>query len=109
MGDLERAIQFATEAHAGQVDKQGKSYIDHCLRVMGAVSAPAKRVAVLHDVAEDTGRQVQDIASELDLSDAEWSALYLLTRSYSGPCSYQGYIVKLATASARMVATWPVR
>ena len=34
MATLERAIEIAREAHAGQVDKGGKDYINHPLRVM---------------------------------------------------------------------------
>lgn len=52
--DLQLAIRIATEAHHGQVDKAGKPYIDHPMRVMRAVSSPeAKIVAALHDVVED--------------------------------------------------------
>lgn len=50
---LERAIAIAVRAHAGQVDKAGKPYILHPLRVMLAVSDAAKECAVLHDVVED--------------------------------------------------------
>jgi hypothetical protein len=38
MTGLERAIAFATEAHAGQLDKQGEPYIEHCKRVMDALA-----------------------------------------------------------------------
>ena len=34
MDTLERAIEIAREAHAGQVDKAGKDYINHPLRVI---------------------------------------------------------------------------
>lgn len=54
MSTLERAIEIAREAHAGQIDKGGADYIGHPLRVMDAVeSKTAKIVAVLHDVVED--------------------------------------------------------
>ena len=53
--DLDAAIALATKAHAGQLDKAGRPYIEHPLRVMARVSgAPAKMAAVLHDVLEDT-------------------------------------------------------
>lgn len=55
MNNLERAIIFASEAHFGQVDKQGRPYISHCLRVMSALEATEdKIVGVLHDTIEDT-------------------------------------------------------
>src|SRR5690348_12828064 len=54
MATLTRAIEIATDAHAGQTDKAGSPYIDHPMRVMAAVEGEeAKIVAVLHDVIED--------------------------------------------------------
>jgi hypothetical protein len=55
---LERAIEVAVVAHAGQVDKDGEAYILHPLRVMLAVrerggSVEQQAAAVLHDVIED--------------------------------------------------------
>lgn len=55
MATLERAIQIAAEAHAGQFDKGGEAYILHPLRVMLRMQSQAERiVAVLHDVVEDS-------------------------------------------------------
>ncbi|KQZ31803.1 HD domain-containing protein [Duganella sp. Root1480D1] len=55
MSTLERAIEIAAAAHAGQVDKAGQPYILHPLRVMLRVSSDHERMAaVLHDVVEDT-------------------------------------------------------
>ncbi|MBB5808287.1 (p)ppGpp synthase/HD superfamily hydrolase [Saccharothrix ecbatanensis] len=52
---VDDAIRIARAAHEGQVDKSGKPYIDHPLRVMGRVSGEhARMAAVLHDVVEDT-------------------------------------------------------
>ena len=54
MSTLERAIAIAAEAHTGQVDKAGASYILHPLRVMLAMPNDDSRiVAVLHDLCED--------------------------------------------------------
>lgn len=51
MSTLERAIEIAALAHAGQVDKAGEPYILHPLRVMLRVSGTHERMAaVLHDV-----------------------------------------------------------
>jgi hypothetical protein len=53
---LEKAIQIAVNAHFGQVDKAGKPYIFHPLRVMNACyTIDEKIVAILHDTIEDTG------------------------------------------------------
>jgi (p)ppGpp synthase/HD superfamily hydrolase len=54
MATLERAIQIAVEAHAGQTDKAGQPYILHPLRVMQSLKTDDQRiVGVLHDVVED--------------------------------------------------------
>jgi len=55
MATLERAIELAAAAHAGQVDKAGQPYILHPLRVMLRVTSEYERMAaVLHDAVEDT-------------------------------------------------------
>jgi GTP diphosphokinase / guanosine-3',5'-bis(diphosphate) 3'-diphosphatase len=70
MSTLERAIEIAAHAHAGQLDKAGQPYILHPLRVMFGVQSPAERItAVLHDVVEDTSLTFDDLAGEGFLSD----------------------------------------
>ena len=55
MSTLKRAIEIATLAHKGQVDKAGEDYINHPLRVMNAGKTENEKiVGVLHDVIEDT-------------------------------------------------------
>ncbi len=52
---LDIAISIAAHAHLGQVDKAGRPYILHPLRVMSAMDTDEQRiVAVLHDVVEDS-------------------------------------------------------
>ncbi|GAA4440670.1 HD domain-containing protein [Actinokineospora soli] len=56
------AVRIATDAHEGQVDRAGKPYIGHPLRVMAALDdAPARMAAVLHDVIEDTHVTADDL------------------------------------------------
>lgn len=65
MSTLERAIEIAAAAHAGQVDKAGQPYILHPLRVMLRVSSQHERMAaVLHDVVEDTSVTLAQLAEE---------------------------------------------
>ena len=65
MATLERAIEIAAKAHAGQVDKAGAPYVLHPLRMMLAVSSPEARIAaVLHDVVEDTSVTLEDLRAE---------------------------------------------
>jgi len=52
---LEKAIQIATQAHAGQIDRVGQPYIMHPLRVMHNGGNEIEKICgVLHDVIEDT-------------------------------------------------------
>ena len=52
---LDRAKAIATSAHEGQVDKAGKPYIEHPIRVMNmGKTMDEKIVGVLHDVVEDS-------------------------------------------------------
>jgi (p)ppGpp synthase/HD superfamily hydrolase len=63
-GSLERAIQCALTAHAGQLypAPEPEPYILHPLRVMCAVEgAHAQIAAVLHDVTEDTAITLADL------------------------------------------------
>src|SRR5687768_8359841 len=72
MGTLERAIEIAVKAHAGQQDKAGESYILHPMRVMMRLaSEDARIVGVLHDVREDTN------VTEADLVTAGFSSVVL--------------------------------
>lgn len=77
---LNKAIELAAAAHAGQVDKAGEPYILHPLRVMLAVSEPEERIAaVLHDVVEDTPWTLDELAGE-GFSPAVLAALDALTK-----------------------------
>jgi len=59
---LNEAIRMATEAHAGQLDKIGRPYIEHPIAVMNMLdSQDEKIVAVLHDTIEDTDLTVHDL------------------------------------------------
>lgn len=63
---LSDAVDLATAAHEGQVDKSGRPYIGHPLRVMASVSESgehAQMAAVLHDVIEDTSVTAADLTA----------------------------------------------
>jgi len=56
MSLLSKAIKIAVDAHEGQVDKAGKAYILHPLKVMHYIKSSDEElmaIAVLHDVIED--------------------------------------------------------
>ena len=70
--DLAHAISIAAAAHARQVDKSGRPYILHALRVMQRVSmhgTVAEMIAVLHDVVEDTWVTL-DLLRQMGFSEA---------------------------------------
>lgn len=77
---VERAKELAYRAHAGQVDKAGRPYIEHVARVAAKVSgySVTEAVAWLHDVAEDS----EDFVDELVDTFPEyiWQAVAHLTR-----------------------------
>lgn len=51
---LNIAFSIAIKTHAGQLDKQGKPYINHAHKVAGRCKTlPAKIVGFLHDALED--------------------------------------------------------
>ncbi|MEB3766755.1 HD domain-containing protein [Acinetobacter sp. MD2] len=80
MATLEQAIIFATQKHAGQVDKAGQPYILHPLRVMlNMHTLEQKIVAVLHDVLEDSDATATDLIA-LGFSNQIIHAIETLTR-----------------------------
>lgn len=65
MSNLEKAIEIASKAHAGQLDKGGEPYILHPIRVMLRMKTNLERmVAVLHDVVEDSDITIDKLAEE---------------------------------------------
>lgn len=96
--NLERAIQIATDAHAGQTRFDGSEYINHPLRVMRTVanqghSERAQIVAVLHDTVEDTDVTFEYLREE-GFSDDVITPLELLTKEPGA--DYELYIQRLA-------------
>ncbi|HEY0640721.1 MAG TPA: HD domain-containing protein [Pseudonocardiaceae bacterium] len=62
MFTVDDAVELARRAHEGQVDKSGRPYFGHPLRVMAAVTTDDERMAaVLHDVIEDTAVTATDL------------------------------------------------
>ena len=71
--DIEKAKAFATERHAGAVDKAGQPYTGHLERVAARLSeCPAAAVvAWLHDTVEDTGVSLKTVAELFGSDTAE--------------------------------------
>jgi len=95
MATLERALQIAVQAHAGQKDKNGRTYILHPIRVMmGCPSTEAQIVGLLHDVVEDTPVTFEELEAE-GFSKPIMVGLRLLTHDSQMP--YEAYIDQIKT------------
>ena len=91
------AYKLAIKAHKGQVDKNGKEYILHPLRVALSLDKQEdKVVALLHDVLEDTNMSLEQILSEVKLSEEQVYALKCLTRGKSENTS--DYMARIVTS-----------
>ena len=77
---LEKAIQIAIEAHQGQTDRAGTSYILHLIRVMNAGQTNNEKICgILHDLVEDTPWTFEALRKE-GFSEEVISALVCVTK-----------------------------
>ena len=91
MDELEKAIAIALKAHKGVLDKSGKPYILHPLRLMMQMDSEEARItAVLHDVVEDSSLSLADLAAS-GFSSEIIDALALLTHDKDS-VPYEDYI-----------------
>lgn len=94
MSTLERAIEIATEAHRGQLDKAGCEYITHPLRVMAAGKSLEEKIAgVLHDVVEDSGWTFEMLEAEGFSAEIIAALRYLTKLSANEP--YDKFITRI--------------
>jgi len=84
---VNEAWSLAVKAHAGQVDKAGRPYIEHVARVALAVEGDdeAEAVAWLHDVLEDCPAHAHLVAK---FPPPVVQAVVDLTRTRFGDASY---------------------
>ena len=62
---LSRAITIALKAHEGQVDKAGRPYASHIMRVTEMCITPDEKITgALHDIVEDTHWTFQMLSDE---------------------------------------------
>ena len=99
MSTLERAIQIATEAHKGQLDKAGRDYIGHPLRVMEmGKTKEEKIVGVLHDVVEDGDWTFEALEAEGFSKDVKRLKKYLKAyKKLTGEPVYSVYAARHIT------------
>lgn len=99
MGDIVKlAKELAERAHAGQVDKAGRPYIEHVARVAAACAddAEAEAVAWLHDVIEDHPSFEDEVAQTMP-ADVYWACI-TLDRAGSNPSAYYRRVALNAVA-----------
>jgi len=95
---LQKAIELAAKAHAGQYRDNGEPFILHPMRVMMSVDTlEEKTIAILHDVVEDTGTTIENIKTILELREYDANkilhTLKLLTRYVDQGETYEQYIM----------------
>ncbi|TIU24315.1 MAG: HD domain-containing protein [Mesorhizobium sp.] len=79
MSVLYRAAKIAEQAHAGQTDKTGQPFIEHCRRVADAVETVDQK-AYLRDVLEKGDGWNRDRLERIGLGPSIVSAVDALTR-----------------------------
>ena len=88
-----KAMKLAYEMHKDQTDKSGMPYIFHPFHLAEQMTTEeTAAVALLHDVVEDTGCTLRDLA-EMGFPQAVTDALALLTHDPSVP--YLGYVERI--------------
>lgn len=94
MSNLDVAISVAVKAHRGQLDKGGRPYILHPLRLMFRFDAEEEMiVAVLHDVVEDCDVKYEDL-ERLGFSSVVIEAVRCLTKREGE--SYEDFISRVS-------------
>ncbi|MEW5511999.1 GTP pyrophosphokinase [Pseudomonas asiatica] len=90
---VEVALQRALTAYAGKVDKGGKPYILHPLRLMARLDDPISQcVALLHDVIEDSDTTAEDLRAD-GFPESVVTAVDVLTRRRGE--NYQAFIERV--------------
>lgn len=104
MGTLDRAIEIAAEAHAGQLDKTGAPYIAHPMRIMARFLRDKHEtyaiIAALHDVIEDSDWTLKDLLDE-GFSEEIVEAVGVLTHSKK-----DAYLTYVERAAKHPLARW---
>ncbi len=78
MNIIEKSLEIALKAYAGQTDKAGEIYILHPLRLMARMETEEeKSVALLHDVIEDSDYTAEDLINNGIPSDVVDAVLSL--------------------------------
>jgi (p)ppGpp synthase/HD superfamily hydrolase len=104
MATLDRAIEIAALAHAGQSDKAGSPYIAHPMRLMVRFVREGNEkcaiIAALHDVVEDSDWTLEGLGAE-GFTDEIVEAVGALTRGED-----EEYLAYVARAAKHPLGRW---
>lgn len=98
--DLGQSIELSIRAHEGQIDKSGRPYFLHPLRVamrLANCTPEERHAALLHDVVEDTPVTLDDLRN-MGYSDEIIALVDLLTRRKPAGETHNQYIERLVTS-----------
>jgi (p)ppGpp synthase/HD superfamily hydrolase len=91
---VERAVEVALRAHAGQKGKDGTPYVLHPLRLMTRMGTDVERMAaVLHDAVEDSELTLEELRG-MGFPDEVVRVVGLLTHEEG--MGYEEYVRRLA-------------
>lgn len=93
MNLIEKSLEIALRAYAGKIDKAGKTYILHPLRIMAKMETEEEMaVALLHDVIEDSELTAEDLLAE-GISPEVVNSVQTLTKQKGE--SYEKFVVRV--------------
>jgi (p)ppGpp synthase/HD superfamily hydrolase len=98
--DLGDSIELSRKAHDGQMDKCGRPYYLHPLRVamrLSHCSAEERHAALLHDVVEDTAVTLENLR-DMGYSDEVLALVDLLTRRKPAGESHNQYLERIVAS-----------
>ena len=101
--DLGDSIEIMRKAHEGQIDKSGRPYYLHPLRVamrLASGTADERHAALLHDVVEDTTLTLQDLRA-LGYSERVLELVDILTRRKPAGESHREYLERIVASGDR--------
>ena len=93
MNIIEKSLEIALKAYAGQTDKAGKTYILHPLRLMSKMETDEEMsVALLHDVIEDSDITADDLLAD-GIPSTVVTAVQCLTKNKGE--NYEAFIIRV--------------
>jgi len=93
MNIIEKSLEIALKAYAGQTDKAGTTYILHPLRLMSKMETDEEMsVALLHDVIEDSDITADDLLAD-GIPSTVVTAVQCLTKNKGE--NYEAFIIRV--------------